>query len=37
MVEERGQPLLLSLPCDLSYAFQRLVLFVGFIAVEWAG
>src|SRR5215471_1970594 len=24
MVEERGEPLLPSLPCDLSYAFQRL-------------
>jgi hypothetical protein len=24
MVEERGEPLLRSLPCDLSYAFQRL-------------
>src|SRR5439155_4839382 len=25
MVEERGEPLLPSLPCDLSYTFQRLV------------
>src|SRR5215813_12217635 len=24
MVEERGEPLLPSLPCDLSYAFQRM-------------
>src|SRR4029450_7478327 len=24
MVEERGEPFLLSLPCDLPYAFQRL-------------